>query len=63
MRSYFMKGKKQKFGSTLSTVINVYIADYSTIFNDKISEWHTELPPCDFILRSYKYNFISGIDA
>lgn len=25
MRSYFMKGKKQKFGSTLSTVIDVYI--------------------------------------
>jgi hypothetical protein len=26
MRSYFMKGKKQKFGSTLSTVIDVCIA-------------------------------------
>lgn len=25
MRSYFMKGKKQKFGSTLSTVIDVCI--------------------------------------
>lgn len=38
MRSYFMKGKKQKFGSTLSTVIDVSII-YTTISIELIKRY------------------------
>lgn len=38
MRSYFMKGKKQKFGSTLSTVMDVFYLHYyfDKIYKDTI---------------------------